>query len=221
MSKSSFLPFIKKTSSEESIFKAILQRTKGSSTTALTNIFSVVLGAGVENVRAKIDSLDDNLTTSAKISEVVAQETEHHIPLAEREFWLHASKYNTEKTSNFTKTEQEIYLTVLAVHSPNKLIEAGFLLFSEKYENLKEYSKETCELGINDVPGVSITEDSKFRTGFTCWEEFKAYLAMKADSEGDTKVSPVFIKTTATDVTAHIYAENHCLSPYAGNKDET
>ena len=222
MSKSTFLPFIKETSSEDVVFKAILKRTKGSATSALTNLFSVVLGAGIENVRTKIDSLDDNLATSAKVAEVVAQETEYHIPQSERSFWSYVAKYYMPKTPrNLTNTELEIFFTVIAVHRPENLAVNGFVIESNLLEKLVEFSKETCEPGIADVPGVAITEKSEFRTGFTCWEEFKAFLAMISNDEVETEVSPVYIKTASDVVTAHIYSENHCISPYIGKNNET
>lgn len=222
MSKSSFLPFIKSSSSEDAIFKAIIQRTKGSPNSALINLFSVVLVIGVEEIRTRIEKMDKNLPTSVKVSEIVAQGTEHHIPNSERKFWEYVSKhYKPNRPSNFTTEELAVFLTVLAVHKPESLQSSEFDIGTEKLKKLLEYSKETCKPGIDDVPGVTITEDSIFRTGFTCWEEFKAYLATKFDTEGNTDVCPVYIKTDSRVVTDHIYSENHCESPYRGKNNET
>jgi len=221
MSKSNFLPFIKKTSSEEAIFKAILQRTKGSTSSALTNLFSVVLAVGVENLRTKIDSLDDNLTTSAKVAEIIAQETQHHVPQSEREFWSHVAKYVMPKNSNFSTQEMKTFFTVIAVHKPENLQKNGFGISSSLQRKLTEFSKESYEPSITGVPGIEISEDSSERIGFTCWEEFKAFLAIKSSDETTIKVSPAYIKTNADIVTDHIYSENHCVSPYVGKTHET
>ncbi len=221
MSNATFLPFIKNTSSAEAVFKAILKRTKGSSNSALSNLLSVVLMLGVEEVRAKIDRMDDNLTTSAKVADLVAQEIQHHIPQAEREFWEFASKHMNLKVKGLDSAELEIFFTVLATHKPQELETSGCGIAPYTYERLVSHAKEDYNTDIDEVPGVKICEDHGVRVGFTCWEEFKAYLAIKASDENITEVCPVYIKTAADPVTAHIYSENHCSSPYAGKNDET
>lgn len=223
MSKSKFLPFITKTSSEEAIFKAILQRTKGSTPSAVINLLSVVLVKGLEYVRGKIDSLDDNLTTSVKVKEVIAQETEHHIPLSEREFWSYVGMCAMPKLSNFTPYEQKILFIVLATCKPESLSNNGFNISKNVYEKCKELSKETFDSGITNIPGIVITEEASERTGFTCWEEFKAFLAVNYYNEDEhiKALFPVFINTDADTVSDTTYAENHCVSPYSGVNNET
>ncbi len=220
-SNPTFLPFIKESSSEEAIFKALLQRTKGSTTKALTNLFSVVLSVGIESVRTKMDSLGHHIPNSNKLSQVVAQETKYHIPQSERTYWSYVAKHVLPEVSNFSKDDLTVFFTVLAVVRPETLAINNIIISTTRYEKLKEFSKEEFDPGIASVKNVDITEDSNFRVGFTCWEEFKAFLAMKTDNKTDTKVLPAYIKTDASTITAHIYAENHCASPYIGESDET
>ena len=221
MSKSSFLPFIKETSSEDAIFKAILKRAKGSSFSAISNLLSVVLSAGIESIRAKIDNLDDNLTTSAKVSEVVAQESIHHIPQSSREYWNYVSKYFKPKTTDFTDAENEIFFTVLAAKKPESLEKNGFIVEPELLKKLTKYSDESADLGIRSISGIEISSEDSQRIGFTCWVEFKAFLAMKSTTNTVIKIIPTYIKTSASVVTDHIYSENHCVSPYVGITNET
>ena len=220
MSKSTFLPFITKTSSEETIFKAILQRTKGSTNSAISNLFSVVLMDGIENVRSKMDDMQGSMTTSAKIKDVVSQSTEHHIPQSERTFWSYVLLNLPRDTSNFSINDQKIMFAVLAVYKPEQLSYNGYVLSPELLKKCKEYSGELLDIGINAVPGIKITEKAEERVGFTSWEEFKAFLAVNYYNEDTKNLSPAFIDSDE-EVPSQIYSENHSTSPYTGADDET
>jgi hypothetical protein len=218
----SFLPFITKNSPEEVVFKAILQRTKGSTETAVFNLFTTVIIAGIDKVRADMNNLGSEfLTTSEKVAQVVSQVSAYHVSKNERKFWAFAKKYVKTKTKSITEEQQQLFFTVLAVHKPESLKSNGYEIKESLYKKLLEVSKEEYDLNISDIENVIISNNDLFRVGFTCWEEFKAYIATKSDKEITTEVYPVYIKSSkSTQPTSITYSENHCAPPYKESNDE-
>lgn len=223
MAKSNFLTFIKESSSEEAIFKAILQRSKGSKSSSVINIFSVVLSVGIEAVRDEIEKLDKNISTSEKIKQVVAQLSLHHIPNSKRIFWSHIAEYVMPKQSNFTKEEQKMMFVALVVCRPESVGDNNFEISTATLETYKDFSEESFDAGIVSVPGVVITEEESDRVGFTSWEEFKAFLAVSSNGSNESikSVFPTFLGVASSDLSPQVYAENRCESPYRRIGNET
>lgn len=209
-----FLPFIKTTSSEEAIFKAIIQRTKGSNVNTVANLFSILLNLGITKARKKIDSYPDNLTMSAKIKELISDNTDVHVQKSETLFWSCAMDF--ERTSKephplFSTAELEIFFSVLATCRPKSLPDAGFNIDHAKYA---AFSKQSFDFSVAGIVGVSITEKDSERIGFSCWEEFKAYLACIGGSDSNIKIMPVYIQADKRNISQAEYENRHCVTPY-------
>lgn len=216
---SAFLPFVTETSSEEAIFKAIVQRTKGSNTITIANLFSIVLNLGITKARSKLSSYSDDLSTSAKIKELISDNPDFHVPKNIAVFWSYVMRFessNEESHPVFNTEELEIFFTVLATQKPEAFFDAGFNVEHSKYV---KYSDGSFNSGIGSIKGVIITNEDSIRVGFTCWEEFKAYLANRENSEILIRVLPVFIDRDIKEVNQSTYENQHCANPY--NRMET
>jgi hypothetical protein len=217
-----FLPFITETSSEEAIFKSILQRTKGSNTASIANLFSIVLAIGIKKVREKLDDYPSNLSTTAKIRELVANHHGMHVQKVNIDFWLSVMRF--ERTSNtphpvFSEKDLEIFFSVLAENKPESLEAAGFNIGHEKYLKFKDSAFDTHA---KTFENIKITEKDSQRVGFTSWEEFKAFIAHKSDSPDEIiRVLPVYIDKHLSEVERLDYADKSCVSPYKEFSDES
>lgn len=214
---STFLPYIKDSSSEEAVFKALIKRAKGSNANTIANLFSIVLNLGIEKTRTKLDSYSSNLTTSAKIKELISDNTDLHVQKSEMLFWacvMDFERTTDEPHPSFDKDELEIFFSVLVTCKPESLADAGFHVDHAKY---LDCSKQSFDVPVAHIKGVSITEKDAQRTGFSCWEEFKAYLAHISSTETNVKIMPVFIQADIRNISQAEYENRHCISPYNRN----
>ena len=210
-----FLPFITAKSSEEAIFKSIVQRTKGSSSSTIANLFAIVLSIGIDKIRKKLDSYPTNLTTSAKIKELVSDHTEVHIQKSETTFWTYVMRMEQksgEAHPIFNKEELRTFFSVLASRKPKALSAAGFGAVDHK--KYLKYSENSFDIGCSSIKNLKITEKDSERVGFTCWEEFKTYIAFSLSDDSVTSILPVFISNQDRELTAQDYENSHCSSPY-------
>lgn len=211
-----FLPFITEKSSEISIFKAIIQRTKGLSKSAIADLYSIILTLGIKETRNKIDSFSKDLTSSDKIKELISQHPQYHLHKNVQLFWTYVSymeKFQNKQDKPFAQEEHEILFSVLAIVKPKSLISSGFVLEKEKYELYERFSKESFNIDICNIDGIKIAENDSDRVGFTCWEEFKAYIASNINTEKELSILPIKVGDDAK-YNAAIYEKHHCRSPY-------
>tara|TARA_R110000744_G_scaffold170264_2_gene288398 strand:- start:5722 stop:6372 length:651 start_codon:yes stop_codon:yes gene_type:complete len=215
---SKFLPFINENSTEHAVFKAVLQRSKGSSLTALTDLFSVLLGLGIEEARKRIDALPKELTVTNKIKELVANHPQYHIKKSVQLFWSYITDFERrnvgEGFKDYSKTEIEVFVSVLAIRKLERLQELGFQVFTESLESYKKYSQEDFNPDVADINGLLITESSSQLLGFVCLEELKAFIATKENTDSVYNFMPVFIDVKREELTEDAYYRNHCVSPY-------
>jgi len=208
-----FLPFITNSSSEEAIFKALIKQKYGISEDAVIRIFSHIVIIGIDVMRTKINSCNKNETMEMKLNKIVNAYPEYAIPKTTSKFWKYVM-YLTDKDNNYFPTcssEDKITLfTVLAIYAPDKL---------KKYidtTDIHKYSEESFDEYVKYLECIKVKEHDSKRIGFTCWEEFKAYVAissLKEDKEPDP-ICPVFIRTDATLTREYLYKHEHCSSPY-------
>ena len=207
-----FLPFITEKSSDLSVFKAIVQRTKGLSVSNAATLFSLILNKGITEVRVKLDKYPEELTASQKISELLSQHSEYAIPKSSELFWYFVLK-NEEKDKNsstaITFLERSAMFAVLAFNRTEKLKDAGFDVDISFYIDASE---ESFDANTSELP-VLFSSSCEKRIGFTCWEEFKAYVMYRSDKTKIT-IMPVFIPIPAEDITKLDYENSHCSSPY-------
>ena len=114
-----FLPFIKESSSELAVFKAIVQRTKGSTLSTISDLYAIILTLGITEARKKVDSYPAEFTTSAKIKELINEHPQYHIVKNEQTFWACAVVHEEQNTNSdylqYTPVEREIFFTVVAI----------------------------------------------------------------------------------------------------------
>lgn len=211
-----FLPFITEKSSEISIFKAIIQRTKGSTKSAIADFYSIILTLGINETRNKIDSFSTALTSSGKIKELLSQHPQYHLHKNVQLFWTYVpymEKFQNKQAEPFTPEEYEILFSVLAMVKPESLTGSGFVLEKEKYEVYERFSKESFNIDVCNIDGIKISKKDSDRVGFTCLEEFKAYIAANMNTEKELSILPIKVGDNAKCNIA-TYEKHHCRSPY-------
>lgn len=217
----SLLPFITEKSSDAAIFKAIVQRTKGSSVMAITNLFSVIQHMGIKGARVKVDSYHSDLTTKDKLAELVAEHPAFHIPKSEGLFWSCVMRNEqvlnpVEHYPQYSTEERAILFSVLAVVSATKLEKTEFALSFDKHKKYSEYQKESFDVNLRDLKFVKITEKESKRLGFSSIEEIKAFVAF---NEIEERVINVFPVQVGTSFSVAEYTKKHCDSPYTRSQE--
>jgi hypothetical protein len=207
-----FLPFITEKSSESSIFKAIIKRGKGLTSSQLSNLYALVLIKGINEIRKTLNNESDEFTATERITNLLAQYTEYLIPKSVETYWYFVLKNIDTTGSNaydMTFVDRAAMFTTIAIHRPEKLLSAGFKIDADKFK----YASETAfNILVADTELVFSTNDST-RIGFTCWEEFKAYTVYHF-SAPKYKILPVFIDKNISKVNTLDYEDKHCSSPY-------
>jgi hypothetical protein len=218
-SASKFLPFITEKSSPLTIFKALVQRSKGLSNQDLCILFSAILCVGINAIKEKVKkSPHTNQSTKQIFSSLVAHYPQFKPSIYSLRFWelilknhgLENIKTNTE----YTREELTILFSCLAEHKKDYLPEIGFDIDME-YLNL--FSKEDYIHKLSETPDLCI-DNQENKIEFNNIEDFKAYIAYKLAKREDISFYPVVKKQRTTSdrdpFTGYTYSEKSNEVPF-------
>lgn len=211
-SASKFLPFITEKSSPLTIFKALVQRSKGLSNQDLCILFSAILCVGINSIKEKVKKTPHtNQSTKQIFSSLVAHYPQFKPSIYTLRFWElilknHGLK-NIKTNVEYSKEELTILFTCLAEHKKDYLPEIGF---SADTQYLDLFSKEDYIHKLSETPDLCFdNEENKIE--FSSIEDFKAYIAYKLAKKEDISFYPVVKKQSATSnkipVTGYNYYE--------------
>jgi len=207
---SKFLPFVTPESTEESVFKAIIQRTKDVHHEKILALFSIVISLGIELVRKKFNSLPEKFTATEKIFELITQNPQYSLPKSELLFWKYVVSLEHHTAKNKSEELNEIMLVALILFKPLAAEKHISKINVEKY---KVYSSEEYNPELYKINNFSFSSEYE-RIGFTCLEELKAYLAFNEESKVPFCFCPVKINSEKMLPEKLDYETNHCISPY-------
>jgi hypothetical protein len=215
-----FLPFVTEKSSVDSIFKALIQRSKGLSDKKLSLVYSAILILGIDKIKNKVSTFPESLSSQKIIDEIANSYPEYEIPNYEVYFWQYILKfYGIERIKgfeNYTFPELNVMFSCIISHSSNRLKEINF---NEDCEPFRKWSKEDFNPEIESLKSIHFSSDYK-KMGFFSLTEFKAFLSIKCNSETLLlKIYPVVLDLVNSKNSCP-YFYNNCLSPYEENKEE-
>ena len=209
-----FLPFVTNKSSADSIFKALILRSKGLSTRKITIVYSAILVLGIDKIKVKVSKLPEELSLTKILDELIKSYPQFEIAESEANFWNHVANFfgkeNFKGSENYTNADISIMFSSLAVHSPQRLKEINYSFYTD---TLTDWSKNSFDTEIDSLEQINFSSDY-VRVGFRSFTEFKAYLALTI-SYGSSllNICPVFIDSSHSD-DASKYRINNCFSPY-------
>jgi hypothetical protein len=210
-----FLPFITNQTGPESIFKALVQRSKGLSGKQLFIIYSAILVKGISEVQDYLKTLDANLTSNALYESVALKYQQLVIPVEQISYWGFILLNNDiSKIKNFDAysfNEISVMFSAMVTYCPEKLEEINFNC-NPNLLVLKSDEKGTL---VSSLKNTVFAAKSK-RIGFTSEIEFNAYLAYREYSykEKDSEIFPVFINLPFESLSSGNYSNVYCVSPY-------
>lgn len=209
-----FLPFINESSSISFLFKGIIQRSKGSSYKTIANLLSVIISLGIETTRTILDGYSKDLTTSEQLDRLMKEYPQHHIEKEALDYWgcvlEHYLKNKKQKHPIFEPVNLKIFFTVLVCKAPDKLVEEGFTFDIKPF---LKFANSDFDLTTNELERVYFDNTGK-KLGFSCWQEFKAFIAFYENSDEHIIVMPVKIDAEPLIITPADYKTNKCESPY-------
>lgn len=208
-----FLPFITDNSGPETIFKALIQRSKGVSTKDLGVIYSALLVLGVSKVKNYASSLPSNLPAAELFSNLVTKYINLEIPIAQLNFWnevLAFYGHSKIKSSDiFTNDEIAVMVTVLAKYKPELLPNVDFHWTNE---TLSQMANEDFDCTTDFIQHLKFENDGT-RVGFYNFVEFKAYVAASAFAISKPfSIRPVWVKTEDGSTQDYHYTDKYCIS---------
>jgi hypothetical protein len=206
-----FLPFVTNKSSADSIFKALILRSKGLSSRDMLIVYSAILVLGIDKIKVKVSKLPEELSSAKILDELVRSYPQFEIAESELNFWNYVlnffGKENLKSSENYTDTEITIMFSSLAVHCPQKLKEINYPFYKDV---LTDWSKSDFNIETDNLEQVNFSSDY-VKVGFNSFTEFKAYLILKIVSDSSPlNILPVFLNSTSDDK----YKTNYCFSPY-------
>jgi hypothetical protein len=218
---SKFLPFIKNTSSDTAVFKAVIQRSKGTSYANIATLFAIIIDLGIDKVREKLEKFPEMMTITECLNELISQHTPYVIPKKELSFWAyimkHYENHNGPQSTPYTREEREVLFAVLAYFKPDSLPLAGFDTDKaplKKLASFKEFSYDNFNEDVVQISSVLFKTDAP-RIGFTCFEELKAFIAVRESDKPNTTIMPILMKLDSNGkLSKAAYAQHHCKTPY-------
>lgn len=204
---SKFLPFINSSSGPKAVFKAILKRSKGSSTKAVADLFTVLVHIGMDEATILLDAMPNSMTMTEKIKKLVNDNVDITIGAENLDYWT--SIIEILITLKVVKTPPfHLYSTMLAVlviKTPDEVEEVSPGLVIDDYKTIEE---------VNDLPNltsVSFDINAENRVGFSGLNQLQAFVSVLESKKEDICISPVFLETE-TDFEA---GKKRCKSVHA------
>jgi hypothetical protein len=173
---SKFLPFITDKSSPSTVFKALVQRTKGLSNESLCILFSAVLCVGIKAVKEKVKSFASDTSTTKTFNLIIASYPQFKPTKNELKFWEYVlrnhgiSKIKTDAAYN--KEETTVFFTCIAKYKQDYLEEINFDL-DLKFFNL--FSNDNAKYHFKELSIDFTSKENKI--AFLDLQELKAYIA--------------------------------------------
>ena len=211
-----FLPFITEKSGLGTIFKALVQRSKGLSSRDLGIMYTAVVKFGIDKVKAFIATLPEDLPANEIFKNVINQYRPYEISVHEMNYWccvlLNYGLKNIANKENYKMSELSVMFAVIAAIKPNKLVEINF---EWNTDVLIELAAENYDCTVREMPHIKFAAKGK-RIGFISSTEFKAFIAswLAEGNEGILEIMPVFIDKSALQVKSHHYSDKNCDGPY-------
>jgi len=202
MSKSTkFLPFVSNSSSELSIFKALVQRSKGSSTSTLTSLFSIIVNVGIENVRGYMDKLPAGMTNSEKTKELINTSPEYSISPLILDFWCcileNYRLKGIKELEPFSAEELGILFSSIAHFKPSSLPVIGI---NDDLSNLKDFIVMDT-FNIKDLKHVKLSDSADAeKVEFFSYPEMLAFIAFKEHTKTNFVLNPLSTSTPKISV---------------------
>ncbi len=211
-----FLPFVTDKSSPESIFKALVQRSKGVSNKQLSAIYCALLGAGVETVKEYASQLPPHYSSNEVFEALSNHYIDYCAPADQINFLSFILNfYGIEKLENYNKYSKKEYAVMFSgifSYRPEMIKDTGFA-YDLGDEINKFLSFETAP-EIENLEHTSFNRNEGVRVGFCHRTEFLAFVAyIENISKQDKPINPVFMKLSLEDVRPEDYKEKFCLSP--------
>lgn len=207
---SSFLPFVVDDAKAITIFRSLVQRSKGVPLTKLSVIFSTILSVGLKSVRKSLDEMDSNLTSSAKMALLISKNQDKALTLLQLEYWGYISEYLVDSDSikklKLTDSEFKAFFSVLAVKRPEQLKEIEVVL------DPSELQIFTGDL--RDLKFLKFSEKAEKVVGFTKLAELSAYTAIIESRKVETVIKPILLNVNTQSDRANAYIDRNCESPY-------
>ena len=209
-----FLPFISESSSVDSILKALLQRTKGIPAKKVGVLFSAILILGINKVKEKANSIPSSMSHSQMFETLTDAYMQYEIPQTVFNYWKYILKNfgaeNLSCSSNFTKEEVIFLFCATAVNKPNNLKDLGFNIYKPFLSNA--YVSD-LNVPVTDLKKTAFKNEAA-KIGFTCREEFLAYIAFhEVANKGKISLFPVILDKDKN------YSKN-AKSPYTEETDD-
>ena len=213
---SKFLPFITESSNLNSVFKALVQRSKGVSSRDLGIIYTALLKFGIDKIKTFVDTLPSNLSANDVFSNIITNYKQHEIPINEMNYWgcvlLNYGLTNVANKNGYSSKELSVYFAVIASVKPQSLININFIW---DVELLTKFSPGSYDCMISEMPHIKFSPDAK-KIGFITACELKAFIAswLSEGNEGMLEFMPVLIDIPFGDVTDEDYKNRNCQRPY-------
>jgi hypothetical protein len=215
-----FLPFITEDSNAESVFKAIIHRSKGIPEKDLISIYSAIMHLGAAKVKSYVSTLQQSLTSGEVLSAIASNYRTYSIPVAHLAFWkfivLNYGYTKIKNFDNYSFQELSIMVAVLINFNEEKLETIGI---DQNAILLSKYLENSFNWDIANLVNMKFTHKGK-KVGFCSFTEFKAYVAYIQENHNNLmyEIYPVFITTSNEVVDEESYKRHLCESPYKNYK---
>lgn len=207
---SSFLPFVADNAKPITVFRALVQRSKGVPLSKLSTIFSVVLHSGLDSVRKELEAMGSKLSSTRKMEQLINNNQDKAVPLQQLEHWGFVSKYfvNQDKFDELKLTEEEFkaFFGTVAVVSPETLTDMEIFVEVGKLAGTSS--------DIRDLKFTQFDDKAELSLGFTNYQEFLTYVTVNEYREAKITIKPVHIEVENEDDYANAYLRKKCQSPY-------
>lgn len=215
------LPFINENSSDIVIFKTILKRSKDLASTQIMYLYSCLLHKGIDATRKAFSTYPKNTALSLIIDTEIAQNNTYVVPKTVELYWFFVLKHyekDDKSPDGMAVLDKSLMLTSLILFKQESLKASGFTFDVNRYI---EMSNQNYDIPTEEIKGLTFKSTNATAVGFTCWEEFKAYVAHLLGTVS-AAITPVYIgKHTSGMTEEEKYKFHLCNSPYMQVYDET
>lgn len=218
-----FLPFITEASSPESIFKALVQRSKGFNLKSLSAIYSAILSVGIKKVKDYIKTLPVEMSSNDVMNSIAANYVKFATPVEKIDFWKYIIRLygeNNLKTSTYYSLDElSIMVSSIATYSPDLI---NTINFSWDTKLIIDFSSTDFDRKISYFNPITFDTEGT-RIGFVDFLEFKAYMfyLLYVYTPSETKIFPVHVEVKNETDIALTYKKLNCLSPYYHHTPKT
>lgn len=205
-----FLPFVADDAKPITIFRALVQRSKGVPLGKLSTIFSVILHSGLDSVRKELEAMDSNLSSARKMEQLINNNQDKVVPNLMLKHWGFVSKHLISQGQidelKLTEEEFKIFFGTTAAVSPEILRDM------EIYVDIGKLGVTSNDL--RDLKFTQFDDKAELSLGFTDYQEFLAYVAVNESRETKKTIKPVYIEVENEDDYDNAYLRKKCQSPY-------